>query len=56
LFSRPLSTQVWAALGTAIVSTAGILLFGERCDARKFVCLLMIVGGVVGLELSDRHS
>jgi small multidrug resistance pump len=41
----------WAALGTAIVSTSGILLFGESCDSIKLMCLLMIIAGVVGLNL-----
>ena len=42
-------------MGTAIVSIAGILLFGERFDTAKVLCLAMIVLGVVGLELTDRH-
>ncbi|OEU13416.1 Multi_Drug_Res-domain-containing protein [Fragilariopsis cylindrus CCMP1102] len=46
---------VWAALGTAIVSIAGIVLFGERFDSAKIICLAMIVLGVVGLELSEGH-
>jgi small multidrug resistance pump len=41
----------WAALGTAIVSTSGILLFGESYDSVKLLCLLMIMAGVVGLNL-----
>jgi multidrug transporter EmrE-like cation transporter len=45
----------WAALGTAIVSTAGIVFFGESCDSIKLVCLLMIMAGVVGLNLRDSH-
>mmetsp|Transcript_7305 Transcript_7305/g.21175 ORF Transcript_7305/g.21175 Transcript_7305/m.21175 type:complete len:200 (-) Transcript_7305:2327-2926(-) len=47
---------VWAAAGTAIVTIAGILFFGERLDATKIICLIMIILGVVGLEMSDRHS
>ena len=49
------SDKVWAALGTAIVSIAGIVLFGERFDSAKIICLAMIVLGVVGLELSEGH-
>ncbi|KAG7351666.1 small multidrug Resistance domain containing protein [Nitzschia inconspicua] len=44
---------VWAALGTAVVSTVGIIWFGERNDATKILCLSMIVLGVVGLEMSS---
>mmetsp|Transcript_22008 Transcript_22008/g.44656 ORF Transcript_22008/g.44656 Transcript_22008/m.44656 type:complete len:204 (+) Transcript_22008:310-921(+) len=47
---------VWAAVGTAIVSIAGIVFFGERLDATKIACISMIIIGVVGLELSDRYG
>jgi len=47
--------QVWAALGTAIVSVAGIILFNENCNPFKVTCILMIVAGVVGLNLSENH-
>jgi multidrug transporter EmrE-like cation transporter len=45
----------WAALGTAIVSSAGILLFGESCDPGKLMCLTLIMTGVMGLNLLDSH-
>eukprot|EP00566_Odontella_aurita_P035669 CAMPEP_0113571738 /NCGR_PEP_ID=MMETSP0015_2-20120614/25719_1 /TAXON_ID=2838 /ORGANISM="Odontella" /LENGTH=88 /DNA_ID=CAMNT_0000474719 /DNA_START=325 /DNA_END=591 /DNA_ORIENTATION=+ /assembly_acc=CAM_ASM_000160 len=44
---------VWSALGTAVVSIAGVLLFGERCDATKVVSIVLILVGVVGLNLTD---
>jgi len=44
---------VWSALGTAFVSAAGILLFGEKCDRLKIASIVMIVAGVVGLNMSD---
>lgn len=50
-----LLNQVWAALGTAVVSVAGIVFFGERFDLAKVICLSMIVLGVVGLELTGQH-
>jgi len=46
---------VWASVGTAIVSIVGIVFFGERLDMAKVLCLAMILLGVVGLEMSDRH-
>ena len=46
---------VWSALGTAIVTTAGIVLFGESCDSIKLGCLLLIMAGVVGLNLREGH-
>ena len=46
----------WAALGTAIVSTVGMTVFGEDCNALKLACLLCIMMGVVGLNvLDDSH-
>ena len=47
--------QIWAALGTAIVSIIGILFFGEPVSKEKVICLTMILIGVVGLELLDEH-
>merc|ERR1712157_560760 len=44
---------VWSALGTAVVSVYGILLFGESCSTMKIVSLLFIMLGVVGLNLTD---
>jgi small multidrug resistance pump len=42
---------IWSALGSLVVSTVGIVFFGESCDASKLACLLLIVIGVVGLNL-----
>ena len=47
--------KVWASVGTAIVSIVGIVFFGERLDMAKVLCLAMILLGVVGLEMADRH-
>lgn len=46
---------IWASFGTAIVSIAGVVFFGERLDMAKVVCLSLIVIGVVGLEITDSH-
>jgi small multidrug resistance pump len=44
---------IWAAIGTATVSIAGMLLFSESFDSIKIVSLSFIVMGVVGLNLRD---
>ena len=54
-FNNITPLQVWAALGTAAVSAAGIMFFNETCDLKKAACLLMIVLGVIGLDSSDGH-
>ena len=47
--------SVWAALGSAIVTTAGILLFQESYNWKKLACLICIIVGVVGLNLLDER-
>jgi small multidrug resistance pump len=42
---------MWSAMGTVLVTTMGVLLFGETFDVSKLICLAMIVAGVVGLNL-----
>mmetsp|Transcript_19130 Transcript_19130/g.38810 ORF Transcript_19130/g.38810 Transcript_19130/m.38810 type:complete len:171 (-) Transcript_19130:153-665(-) len=44
---------VWSALGTAVVSIVGIVLYGERCDTAKMVSICFIIAGVVGLNLTE---
>jgi len=43
----------WSGLGTALVAIAGILVFGESASLAKAVCIMMIVGGVIGLHFFD---
>lgn len=52
----PVSTAyaVWAAAGTALVATIGILWFREPASLLKLGSLVLIIVGVVGLHLADR--
>lgn len=43
---------VWSGVGTALIATIGVLWFKEPITALKLVSLALIVGGVVGLNLS----
>ena len=43
---------VWFGVGTALIAVIGILYFRETITALKFVSILLIVVGVVGLNLS----
>lgn len=43
---------VWAGIGTALIATIGILYFRESITMLKFVSILLIIIGVVGLNLS----
>ncbi|MEE9607590.1 MAG: multidrug efflux SMR transporter [Myxococcota bacterium] len=47
-----LAYAVWAGLGTALVALVGFVYFGESITAPKLASLALIVGGVVGLNLS----
>mmetsp|Transcript_9478 Transcript_9478/g.14007 ORF Transcript_9478/g.14007 Transcript_9478/m.14007 type:complete len:295 (-) Transcript_9478:118-1002(-) len=44
---------IWSALGTAAVSAFGIAFFGEKNSLAKTLCLAMVIGGVIGLNLLD---
>ncbi|WP_417825425.1 DMT family transporter [Thalassospira povalilytica] len=54
----PISTAyaVWSGLGTAAVAIIGLVFFKEPMTALKGVFLLMIIGGVVGLEAISSES
>ena len=47
---------VWSGVGTAITALIGIALFGEAMTAVKVGCILLIIGGVIGLNLSGAHG
>jgi multidrug transporter EmrE-like cation transporter len=42
---------VWAALGTMVVTSMGVIFFQELFSPVKLFCLTLIVAGVVGLNL-----
>ena len=44
---------IWSALGMALIAVIGIFWFKEPATAWKMLSLLIIVGGVVSLQLSD---
>ena len=47
---------IWAGAGTALVAMIGIVWFREPVTALKIVSLVLVVGGVVGLQLSSSHG
>lgn len=50
------SYAVWSGVGTAATAVIGVALFGEVVTAVKIACLILIVAGVVGLNLSGAGS
>lgn len=53
LKSLPLGTAyaVWTGIGAVGTAILGIYLFDESRDALRFVCIGLIVAGIVGLKL-----
>ncbi|MFN4324585.1 MAG: quaternary ammonium compound efflux SMR transporter SugE [Azonexus sp.] len=49
----PLGTAyaVWTGIGAVGTAILGIFLFGESREVLRFVCIGLIVGGIVGLKL-----
>ena len=44
---------VWTGIGAVGTVAMGIFLFGESRDPLRILCILIIVGGIVGLKLSS---
>ncbi len=44
---------IWAGLGTALIATIGVVLFGESVGLLKSVSIILIILGVVGLHLAS---
>ena len=42
---------IWTGLGAAGTLIVGIVLFNEPADAARLGCVVLIVGGIVGLKL-----
>ena len=46
---------IWSGVGTAVITTIGILWFKEPLNALKLISIALIVIGLVGLNLSGSH-
>lgn len=47
---------VWVGIGTVGATVLGAWLFGEAMPPARVVCLVLLVGGIVGLKLTARPS
>lgn len=54
LRSLPIGTAyaVWTGIGAAGTALAGMWLFGEPATVLRFVSILLIIAGIIGLKLS----
>jgi small multidrug resistance pump len=46
---------VWAGIGTAVIAVIGMTALGESINALKIGSLALVIGGVVGLNLSGAN-
>jgi len=46
---------IWAGAGTAAIALIGIVALGEPATAIKLASIALIIGGVIGLNLSGAH-
>ena len=46
---------VWVGIGAVGVAVFGMILFREPATIARMICLLLIVGGVVGLKFVSDH-
>src|SRR4051794_33478614 len=53
--SIPVGTgyAVWTGIGAAGTAVCGILIFHEPASAARILCILAILGGVIGLKLAS---
>jgi len=47
---------IWSGVGTALIAAIGVLYFKEPATALKLGSIALIVIGVVGLMLVERHT
>jgi small multidrug resistance pump len=50
-----LAYSVWAGVGTAAVAVIGMAVLGESVNALKVASIALVIGGVVGLNLSGAN-
>jgi len=50
-----LAYAVWAGVGTAAVAVIGMTALGESVNALKLASIVLVIGGVVGLNISGAN-
>jgi small multidrug resistance pump len=50
-----LAYAVWAGVGTAAVAVIGMTVLGESVNALKLASIALVIGGVIGLNLSGAN-
>jgi small multidrug resistance pump len=50
-----LAYAVWAGVGTAAIAIIGMAAMGETVNALKLASIALVIGGVIGLNLSGAN-
>ncbi|WP_286676214.1 DMT family transporter [Peribacillus frigoritolerans] len=58
LITIPLGTAyaIWSGIGTALTALVGVIVYKEGFNLKKFLGLVLIIGGVVVLKLSSEGT
>ncbi|MEP9405567.1 multidrug efflux SMR transporter [Peribacillus frigoritolerans] len=58
LITIPLGTAyaIWSGIGTALTALVGVIVYQESFNLKKFLGLVLIIGGVVVLKLSSEGT
>jgi multidrug resistance protein EbrA len=58
LITIPLGTAyaIWSGIGTALTALVGVIVYKESFNLKKFLGLVLIIGGVVVLKLSSEGT
>jgi quaternary ammonium compound-resistance protein SugE len=46
---------VWTGIGAVGAATGGIVLFKESSEAIRIFCIVLIIAGIVGLQITSGH-
>jgi len=46
---------IWTGIGAVGTVLVGMALLGESRDVARIVCIMLIIGGIVGLKVTSSH-
>jgi quaternary ammonium compound-resistance protein SugE len=46
---------VWTGIGAVGTAILGIIIFGESKEPARIACILLVIAGIVGLQLTSSH-
>jgi quaternary ammonium compound-resistance protein SugE len=46
---------IWTGIGAVGTAILGVILFAEPLTAARVICLILIIGGMIGLKMTSGH-